>query len=78
MLSSAAVGADAPGIAIPFIEALAGPAGVVAAATAIIANTVAGKLFCQGVTTKCKQLLSILLSIKPQRHVITIAEYGCL
>lgn len=43
LLSGASVGSDAPGIAIPFIEALAGPAGVVAAATAIIANTVTGE-----------------------------------
>eukprot|EP00878_Enallax_costatus_P026854 GHUV01028858.1.p1 GENE.GHUV01028858.1~~GHUV01028858.1.p1 ORF type:complete len:126 (+),score=15.82 GHUV01028858.1:634-1011(+) len=35
------MGSDAPGIAVPFIEALAGPAGVVAAASALFANTVA-------------------------------------
>lgn len=44
LLCGASVGSDAPGIAVPLVEALAGPAGVVAAASALVANTVAGDM----------------------------------
>lgn len=50
VLAGCAVGNDAPAIAVPLIEALAGPVGVVAACSALIANTLAGahKLHARG------------------------------
>jgi hypothetical protein len=42
VLAGCAVGNDAPAVAVPLIEALAGPAGVVAACSALIANTLTG------------------------------------
>jgi hypothetical protein len=43
VLAGCAVGADAPAVAVPLIEALAGPAGVVAACSALVANSLSGK-----------------------------------
>lgn len=43
MLAGCAVGADAPAVAVPMIEVLAGPAGVVAACSALVANTLSGR-----------------------------------
>jgi hypothetical protein len=43
VLAGCACGNDAPAVAVPLIEALAGPAGVVAACSALIANTLTGR-----------------------------------
>jgi len=42
VLSSCACGADGPALAVPLLEALAGPLGVVAGCSALIANTLTG------------------------------------
>ncbi|WIA21670.1 hypothetical protein OEZ85_000841 [Tetradesmus obliquus] len=41
LLCGSAVGSDAAAIAVPFVEAVAGPAGLAAACSALIANTLA-------------------------------------
>lgn len=43
VLAGCAAGSDAPAVAVPLVEALAGPAGVVAACSALIANTLSGQ-----------------------------------
>jgi hypothetical protein len=42
VLAGCAVGGDASAVAVPLLEALAGPAGVVAACSALVANTLTG------------------------------------
>jgi hypothetical protein len=46
LLCGSAVGSDAASIAVPFVEALAGPAGVAAACSALVANALAGESRC--------------------------------
>jgi hypothetical protein len=83
LLCGAVVGSDAASIAVPFVEALAGPAGVAAACSALVANTLAGG------STRADRLLigcfSMAVSVRRvqcstslQRYAIPLLFYAFL